>query len=170
MSHDLPFFIKAGKVVGIEYTLTTDDGEILDQSEPGEPMLYLHGAEAIVPGLERALEGRKKGDHLQVVVDPIDGYGELSGEDRQSIPRSTFPPDAELEEDQPVMAETPDGDTIVLYIVEVEEDQVWVSLDHPLAGVTLHFDVKVVSMRDATPEEQQHGHPHGEHGHEGHHH
>lgn len=168
MSHALPFVIAAGKVVGIEFTLKDAEGELLDRSEPGEPMLYLHGAEQIVPGLERSLEGRKKGEHFQVVVTPEDGYGELSGEEAQSIPRTSFPPEAELEVDQPIMAQTPDGDTVVLFVVEVEPEQVWVSLDHPLAGETLHYDVTVVSMRDATPEEQEHGHPHGAHGTEGH--
>ena len=168
MSHALPFVISAGKVVGIEFTLTNPEGELLDRSEPGNPMLYLHGEGQIVPGLERALEGRKKGERLQVVVKPDDGYGELSGEEPQAIPRDSFPAEAELEPDQPVMATTPDGDTIVLFIVDLDDDQVWVSLDHPLAGQTLHFDVHIVSMRDATPAEQEHGHPHGPDGH--HHH
>ncbi|MBL8900086.1 MAG: peptidylprolyl isomerase [Planctomycetes bacterium] len=170
MSHALPFVISAGKVVGIEFTLTNPEGELLDRSEPGAPLLYLHGMGQIVPGLEQALEGRKKGERLQIVVKPDEGYGELSGEEPQSIPRDSFPPEAELEPDQPVMATTPDGETIVLFIVDLDDDQVWVSLDHPLAGQTLHFDVHIISMRDATPEEQEHGHPHGPDGHAGHHH
>ncbi len=151
--------VAAKCVVSIKYTLTNPEGETIDASEPGDPLRYLHGAGNIVPGLERELEGKKVGDELEVVVKPEDGYGEASGPGPQAIPREAF----EGVEPQPGMsfvAEDDDGNQLQLWILDADDERVIVSPNHPLAGVTLHFAVKIEEIRDATEEEVSHGHVH----------
>jgi FKBP-type peptidyl-prolyl cis-trans isomerase SlyD len=160
--------ITEGKVALIHYTLTNDQGEVLDSSDGREPLAYLHGAGNIVPGLERELEGKTVGATFQVNVSPEDGYGQREGKP-QGVERSAFPKNVELEKGMMFQAQTPDGDVVPLWIDRVEAETVWVDPNHPLAGVTLHFDVEVVGVREATEEEVAHGHPHGPDGH-GHHH
>lgn len=157
-----------GAVVSIHYTLKNPEGDVIDSSEGGDPLMYLHGAENIVPGLERGLAGRNVGDNVAVEVLPIDGYGERLGPGPQRVPRDAFPPDAEPEEGMQVFAQGPNDETIPLWVVGVDDEAVTVDVDHPLAGVTLHFQVEITSVRAATAEELEHGHPHGPGGH--HHH
>lgn len=155
-----------GLVVLMEYTLKNGEGEVLDASE-GEPLAYLHGAENIVPGLEAALTGKAVGDELSVKVAAADGYGERVGGGAQPIERSSFPADAELFEGMSFAVETEQG-VMPLWVVEVQEEVVMVDANHPLAGVELNFDVKVVAIREATDDEKEHGHPHGPEGHDHH--
>ena len=162
--------ITAGKVVGLHYTLHDDAGTWLDGSAGSDPLYYLHGADNLVPGLESALEGHKIGDKLSVVVAPEDAYGQRQGPGPQAVPRDAFPDDAEIEEGMPFCVENEEGDEIELWVSRVEDNQVFVDVNHPLAGLTLHFEVEVMGIRDATLEEQMHGHPHGPDGHEGHDH
>ena len=157
--------VAAGMVVTLEYVLKNDAGEILDQSEPGHPLDYLHGAENIVPGLERKMTGTTVGQALEVKVAPGDGYGERMGNGPVEVSRSAFPDDAEVEVGDQFVAAAPDGEMTPLWIVEVRDDAVMVDPNHPLAGMTLHFSVKVLAIREATEEEQAHGHPHGPGGH-----
>jgi FKBP-type peptidyl-prolyl cis-trans isomerase SlyD len=160
--------ISAGKVVALHYTLRDDQGVLIDGSADEDPLYYLHGGENIVPGLESALEGHKIGDKLSVTVLPDDGYGPREGPGPQAVPREAFPDDAELEEGMPFSVENEDGEEIELWISRIEEAEVFVDVNHPLAGVTLCFDVEVMSIRDATIEEQMHGHVHepGSNGHD----
>lgn len=160
--------ITRGMVVSIDYTLTDDDGEQIDSSEGGEPLRYLHGEGQIVEGLERELEGKKVGDEFSVTVPPELGYGEESGEAPIRVPRSALPPFPEPEIGMDLYAESPDGDEQTFWIVDVADDHVLVSPDHPLAGLTLHFDVKVRDVRPATEEELRHGHVHGPNAHDHH--
>ncbi len=155
--------ITQGKVVFFHYTLTDADGEVIDSSEGMEPMPYLHGAENIVPGLERQMEGRTVGDRFTAVVPPEEGYGEPEGPGPQAIPRDAFPEDADLEEGMQFAAADEEGNEMPLWVVSIEDDVVIVDQNHPLAGVTLHFQVEIVDMRDATEVEIEHGHPHGTH-------
>jgi FKBP-type peptidyl-prolyl cis-trans isomerase SlyD len=157
--------IADGKVVSIHYTLKDGEGEILDSSEGHDPLLYLHGAGNIVPGLERGLLGRTVGEDLEVIVGPDEGYGDRDPAAIRQVPRDAFPDDVELEAGMQFMAEAPDGDVRPVWIAEVEGDVVTVDFNHPLAGTTLHFAVKVAEIRDATAEETEHGHPHGAGGH-----
>jgi FKBP-type peptidyl-prolyl cis-trans isomerase SlyD len=152
--------ISAGKVVALHYTLRDDAGVLIDGSAGSDPLYYLHGADNLVPGLERALTGHKIGDKLSVTVLPKDGYGLREGPGPQAVPRDAFPDDADLEEGMPFSVENDDGEEIELWVTSVGESEVMVDVNHPLAGVTLCFDVEVVSIRNATPEEQAHGHPH----------
>jgi FKBP-type peptidyl-prolyl cis-trans isomerase SlyD len=157
--------VSDGKVVTIKYVLTGPDGKILDESGP-EGMEYLHGASNIVPGLEKQLQGRAVGESLKAVVLPADGYGERRG-GTQNVPRTSFPDDFEIEVGMEFMAESPEGDPMPLWVVGLGPDTVEIDANHPLAGLTLAFDVEILGIRPATPDEIAHGHPHGP---EGHHH
>ena len=152
--------ISAGKVVAFHYTLTDDDGDVIDSSDGREPLDYLHGAGNIVPGLERQLVGKTTGDRLDAIVPPSEGYGERTGAP-QAVPRGALPPDLDPMPGMQLMAQGPDGQPFPLWIARVDDEQIWVDRNHPLAGVTLHFAVEIVSIRDASAEETAHGHPHG---------
>lgn len=157
--------IAAGKVVTLHYTLRDPAGNELDSSGSDEPIQYLHGVGMIVPGLEEGLAGKRQGEKAKVVVEPAEGYGERDPRGLQEVSRDTFPPDAPLEPGLEFEAEGPDGDPILATVVSIIGDTVTIDLNHPLAGVTLHFDVSITEVRDATPEELAHGHPHGPDGH-----
>jgi len=157
--------VSDGKVVSIHYKLTDDAGELIDSSEGSEPLEYLHGAGNIVSGLEEGLAGRASGDALDVRVAPDKGYGAHDPRGLQRIPRGAFPEDVDLEPGMQFGAEDPQGESTTVWIVKVESDQVVIDTNHPLAGKTLHFAVKIAGVRDATREEIAHGHPHGPHGH-----
>ena len=145
-------------VVGMRYTLKSDAGKVLDESGD-EIMPYLHGHENIVPGLEKQLEGRAIGDRVQAVVPPEEGYGLREGE-TQLVPRDAFPDDADLAIGMQFLAEGPDDEAVPLWVVGLTDTAVEVDRNHPLAGMTLTFDVEIVSIRAATEEELEHGHPH----------
>jgi len=157
--------ITVNKVVSLAYTLRDDDGEVIDQSEDGSPLLYLHGAQNIVPGLEEQLEGVAQGESVKATVSPEKGYGPRIGE-AQEVPRNLFPADAELAAGMQVVAHDDEGRQIPFFITGITEDTITVDPNHPLAGETLHFEVTVESLRDATEEEVTHGHPHGAGGHQ----
>jgi FKBP-type peptidyl-prolyl cis-trans isomerase SlyD len=160
--------IAQDKVVSLAYSLKDEEGEVLDQSDAQEPFVYLHGAEQIVPGLENALTGLKVGDKKQVTVQPDEGYGEFNPDLRLTVKKTQFPAEAELVEGLEFETTLQDGTPAIFTIVEIEGDQVTVDGNHPLAGEVLHFDVEVLSIRDATADELSHGHAHGADGH--HHH
>jgi FKBP-type peptidyl-prolyl cis-trans isomerase SlyD len=157
--------IGKNKVVKIHYTLTDDDGEVIDSSEGGEPLEYLHGAGGIIPGLEEALEGKSAGDHIKVHVEPEDGYGEQDDDLLHEVERSQFDGIDELELGMQFQVDTDDGPMLVT-VVEITDDTVTVDGNHELAGVALNFDVTVGEIRNATQEEIDHGHAHGEGCHE----
>ncbi|MCO4771595.1 MAG: peptidylprolyl isomerase [Deltaproteobacteria bacterium] len=159
----------AGKVVIINYTLTNDAGEVLDTSDGGEALPYLHGSGNIVEGLEEVLNGQPIGFSTEVSVAPEKGYGLRQEGDPQPVPRSAFPPDAPLQEGMQFLVETDDG-VAPVWIVGVEPEHVLLDGNHPLAGETLHFKAEIIGVRDATEDEKAHGHPHGLDGTGGHHH
>jgi len=158
--------IANGTVVGIEYSLHLGDGKVIDASEPSEPLTYLHGEGQIVPGLESALEGLSAGDKKQVTVSPKDGYGERDARGVQEVDRTAFPPDFDPKPGMELTAEGEDGEPVPFVIREVRDDKIVIDLNHPLAGRTLHFDITVREVREATAEEREHGHAHGPHGHD----
>jgi len=157
--------IAANKAVSIEYTLTNDAGEVIDSSAGGAPLVYLHGAGNIIPGLEKALEGKTTGDELNVAVEPEEAYGEYSAELVSTLSRSMFEGVDELEVGMQFHASAPDGQMQIVTIRDLDGDDVTVDGNHPLAGQRLTFQVKVVDIRDASQEEVAHGHVHGEGGH-----
>ncbi len=154
--------ISKNKVVTIDYTLKDDSGKIIDTSkgEGREALVYLHGASNLIPGLENALEGKGAGDELSVTIAPEDAYGARDQSKIFDIPKARFG-DQEIQVGARYNASGPEGDTVVLSVVEVKEDSVMVDANHPLAGMQLSFDVKVMDIRDATEEEISHGHAHG---------
>jgi len=159
--------IANNKVVSIHYKLTNDDGDILDSSEGQEPLAYLHGLGNIIPGLENALNGRAVGDKFSVTVAPADGYGERDNEMVQSVPKSAFQGVDQILPGMQFQAQSPEGMQLVT-VIDVDGDEVILDGNHPMAGITLTFDVEVTEIRDATAEELEHGHVHGPGGH--HHH
>jgi FKBP-type peptidyl-prolyl cis-trans isomerase SlyD len=162
--------IQDGKVVTLAYTLKNDKGEELDRADASDPFFYLHGADQVVPGLEEGLKGLKAGDKKQVSVSPELGYGTLDPDLKMSVKRTQFPADVNVQPGMRFQTETPDGSPVVFTVEKVEDDQVHIDGNHPLAGVTLFFDVEVLAVRDATEDEKSHGHAHDPDGGHGHHH
>jgi FKBP-type peptidyl-prolyl cis-trans isomerase SlyD len=153
------------RVAQFHYTLTNDQGEVLDSSSGGEPLTYLHGKGNIVPGLEKALTGKQAGDKLKVAVAPEEGYGLQMPELIQTVPRGAFQGVAEIEVGMRFQAQTDHG-TVLVRVTQVTPDSVTVDGNHELAGQTLHFDIEITSVRDASVEEVLHGHVHGPGGHQ----
>ena len=152
------------KVVLLEYTLTNETGEVMDTSEGGEPLAYIQGIGNLISGLEEELEGKSAGDELNVTVPPEKGYGVRDDTLVQVADRSVFQGVDELQVGMQFQAQSDDG-THMIWIVEINNDEVTIDGNHPLAGATLTFDLKVVEIRDATDEELDHGHVHGPGGH-----
>ncbi|NOQ75168.1 MAG: peptidylprolyl isomerase [Crocinitomix sp.] len=151
-------------VVTINYTLKNDTGEILDTSEGREPLVYLHGVNALIPGLENELAGKTTGTELKVVITPENAYGTRRDELVRVVAKEGFQGEEELEVGMRVQLDTEHGPAIAL-VTKVEEE-VTLDLNHPLADMTLHFDVEITEVRAATKEEIEHGHVHGEGGHQ----
>ena len=147
-------------VATLDYQLHLGDGKIVDGSTPDDPLVYLHGHEEIVPGLENALEGKVAGDKLQVVVTPEDGYGDYDPEGVEEVPRTDLPDDLPIAVGEIITGTDEEGDEVEFLIKEVKKDTVVVDFNHPMAGKTLHFDVTVREVRAATEEELEHGHAH----------
>lgn len=151
--------ISTNTVVSIDYVLTNAQGDVIDRSQTGEPLAYLHGAGNIIPGLEQALEGRAIGDSLQVQVAPAEAYGEHDHELVQVVPRDLFEESDRLEPGMRFEASGDQGKMLVT-VTEVSDNGVTIDGNHPLAGQTLLFDVTVAAVRAATDEEVAHGHVH----------
>jgi len=156
--------ISANKVVTLNYTLRDDNGEILDQSSDGQ-FAYLHGASNIIPGLEDALTGKSAGDNLNVKVSPEQGYGVRDENLSQVVGLDMFESPKDVQVGLQFQAQSGDGRQIVITVTKIEGDEVTIDGNHPLAGVTLNFDVTVVNVRDATEQELEHQHVHA-HGHD----
>lgn len=159
--------VQDGAVVGIYYTLKNEGGEVLDTNRKGgAPLAYLHGHGNIVPGLEKALLGAKQGQKVVAVVAPEEGYGTPREDLFQAVPRTAFPETMALSEGLVVHGQQPDGRRMQARIAKIEEETVTLDHNHPLAGMTLHFEVTVDGIREATEEEKTHGHAHGKGGHQ----
>jgi len=152
-------------VVTIDYTLKDDNGNVLDSSNDGQ-FTYLHGSNNIIPGLENALTGKSAGDEVEVTVSPTEGYGERNDSMVQAVPRDMFDSEQEIEVGMQFHAQSPEGDMVVVTVMDVDDDDITVDGNHPLAGMNLNFGVKVVDVREATAEEMDHGHVHGPGGHQ----
>ena len=156
----MTLLIGENAVVSMHYTLTDGNGDVVDSSEGADPLTYLHGAGNIIPGLETALVGKTEGDSVQVVVQPEEGYGEFMPDLVQVVDRSTFEGVESIEVGMGFEARAEDGSARRIVVREVDGDQVTVDGNHPLAGAELHFDVQIMTIRDATEEELAHGHAH----------
>ncbi len=148
-----PMIVQDDVCVGIDYTLRLESGEVLDSSEGRGPLEFIQGRGEIIPGLEQALYGMSLGDTKEVVVAPADAYGEFDSELLETLPRSVFPVDMELEVGMGLRMRTQEGRAVVVYVREANDESVTVDLNHPLAGKTLHFAVRIASLREASPEE-----------------
>ena len=155
--------VSSDRVVTLHYTLTGDDGAVIDKSA-NEPLSYLHGHGNIIPGLEQALEGTEAGFQSRVTIEPEQGYGERRDDMVIGVAREQFDPGMDLKPGLQVMANGPQGD-VVFTVVEVGDEEVTLDGNHPLAGQRLHFDVEITDVRAATDEELTHGHVHGAGGH-----
>ncbi len=155
--------IQNDSVVNFNYTLTNAAGDVLDKSQ-GEPLVYLHGAHNIVPGLENAMFGKQVGEKFKVTVEPEEAYGEYQAEMVQEVPRNMFQGVDDIQVGMQFQAQADEGVQVVT-VKEVTAEHVIVDANHPLAGQALTFDVEVVAIRAATAEELEHGHAHGVGGH-----
>jgi FKBP-type peptidyl-prolyl cis-trans isomerase SlyD len=154
-------------VVAFDYTLTDTAGKVLDTSTGGEPLSYLQGSGNIIPGLEKEMEGHEVGDSFKATIAPEQAYGVRREELVAPVGRHAFKGISEIKPGMQFQANTPEGPRVVT-VVSATDDEVTIDANHELAGKTLVFDVKVVSVRAATEEEKAHGHAHGPGGH--HHH
>jgi FKBP-type peptidyl-prolyl cis-trans isomerase SlyD len=152
--------ITKNKVAAIHYTLTDNEGAVIDSSEGKEPLNYLHGAGNLIMGMEEGLEGKSKGDKFSLKISPDKGYGEKDETLVQKVPKSAF---GGQEVKEGMSFRTNQGGVVT--VTSVESDSVTVDANHPLAGVELNFAVEVVEVRNATADELSHGHVHGPGGH-----
>lgn len=139
--------ISSGAIVSIHYTLTGDNGEVLDTSEGQDPLQYQQGSGNIIPGLEKALEGRSSGDNVQVTVEPEEAYGQRNEDMIQTVSRETFANVDKVEPGMQFRVETERGPMIV-QVTEVQDESVVLDFNHPLAGERLHFDVNVMDVNE----------------------
>jgi len=146
--------------VSIHYTLTNDDGEVLDSSIGDEALVFLQGSGNIIPGLEKAMVGKVTGDKFNVRIVPEEAYGELMEDMIQVLSRDMFEGIDNIEVGMQFHADVSSGPGVVT-VVSIEGDDITIDGNHPLAGVALNFDVEVIDVRLATEEEASHGHIHG---------
>lgn len=156
--------IEKDSVATIHYTLTNEEGEVLDTSQGGDPLKYLQGHGNLVPGLEKELEGKKPGDSFKTVVEPAEAYGEYDDNLIFTVEKSEFEDPDQLEIGTNFQAEI-GGDAKLCTVMDLGEDTVKFNANHPLSGMTLSFDISVQDVRSATEEELEHGHVHGDGGH-----
>ncbi len=152
--------IEGNCVVSIDFSLTNDEGTELDSSAENEPLVYLHGSNGLIPGLENALNGHVEGDTLKVTVQPEEAYGPVRPELIEKVPLKAFEGVGEVKPGMQFEAKSPEGMVQIISVQAVDGDTVTVNGNHPLAGQVLHFDVVVRSVRKATKEELEHGHAH----------
>lgn len=156
----MTLMIGKNSVVSIHYTLKNDEGEVMDTSEGSEPLTYLHGNNNLIPGLESELQGKITGSRLNAVIAPKEAYGEVNSDLIQTISMQMFQGVDNVEVGMTFVAQGEGGHQRQVRVVEVEGDDVTIDANHPMAGLTLHFDVEVMSVRDATAQEISHGHVH----------
>ncbi|MCS7205684.1 MAG: peptidylprolyl isomerase [Leptospiraceae bacterium] len=151
--------VRKNTVVTIDYVLKDDFGNILDSTQGRSPLKYLHGNGNLIPGIEKALEGKEKGDFIKVSIPPEDGYGYIDESLIQEVPKEIFEDPEDLEIGMQFSAQTEEG-TYILTVKEIREETVIVDGNHPLAGKNLNFEIRILNIREATLEEIAHRHAH----------
>lgn len=146
-------------VISMDYELSVD-GEVIDYSEPDDPIEFLQGYGNIIPGLEDAISGMEIGESKEVFVKAKDAYGEYDPEGFVEVPKSEFPEDIPMEAGVEILVNNDDGEEMAAVIEEISLNSITLNFNHPLAGKDLNFKVKIVSIREATAEELEHGHIH----------
>lgn len=157
--------VSKGCVVELAYKLKNEKGELLEERDSANPLLYLHGSNQLLTILEKSLEGQIQGFQTTLTVPPKQGYGDFDKTLITEVPLSVFPKELTLQPGMRFDTHGPKGEYIVVEVKEIKGDKVKIDGNHPLAGKTLVFDLKVMSVREATAEELEHGHAHGPHGH-----
>jgi len=155
-------------VVTANFRLFDGNGELVDSSEVGGPLTYLHGAEELLPGLEVALAGHAVGDNLAVELKPDEAFGQWDESLVDKAPRANFPGIEDIEPGMRFQTEMDDGAPMIVTVTDVDDEWVTVDGNHELAGKHLRFELEVTDVRKATDEEISHGHVHGPDGHQGH--
>jgi len=157
--------IDKNAVVSMDYTLTDDQGTLIDSSKGNEPLSYVHGMGNIIPGLENALGGKKVGDSFTIAIPPDEGYGERNEALLQTVSKELFDKADTPQLGMQFQSSTEGQRTQLFTVVGIEENDIKIDGNHPLAGMTLNFDVTVVNIREASEEELSHGHVHDGHTH-----
>ena len=152
--------VEPQKVVSIDYTLKDDSGNVLDSSQGSEPLSFIYGTGSIIPGLEKALEGKATGDEVSVTVEPEEGYGQYDDSLIIQVTKDKFQDPDNVQEGMQVQAQSQDGNVQILTVKSIDGEQVTLDANHPLAGQRLNFDVEVAEVREPTQEELDHGHIH----------
>jgi FKBP-type peptidyl-prolyl cis-trans isomerase SlyD len=137
--------IRNGSVVSFEYTLSDENGEVLQSNKGKEPVTYTHGQHEIIPGLEKGLAAMEVNEEKSIRVKPEEAYGQVDPQGFKEVPKSDIPT-TELDVGTPLNARGPQGEELLIHVSEVKDDTVVLDFNHPLAGKTLHFDVKVVDI------------------------
>jgi len=157
--------LEPNKVVTMNYVLKDEDGVVIDSTEEGKPFSFISGNEQILPKLEEVVNEMIIGSKKTVKLAAEDAYGEFDEEAVQTVNKSAFPEGADLQVGMSYFSTTPDGHQVRFTITKVMGDAITVDFNHPLAGRNLEFEVELLDVRDATPEELEHGHVHGPEGH-----
>jgi len=154
-----------GMVVTLDFALTLSDGQVVESTQGDMPLRFIMGQGQLLPGLEDAMRGMAVNEERDITLRPEDAYGEWDEEALEEIDRSELPEDIELEEGMPMEVTDTEGETYEASIYEVRDNSLVLDYNHPLAGETLNFHVKVIDVRPATSSELEHGHVHGGDGH-----
>ncbi len=157
--------LKSNQVVTMNFTLKDEDGNILDTTNGNEPFSFISGTNQILPKLEEKVGEMLIGSKKELILAPEDGYGVYQVEAVRTINRSEFPEGTELKTGIGFLAKAPNGSDVQFFIKDVNGDNIKVDFNHPLAGKTLHFNLELLNLRDATKEELDHGHVHSKGGH-----
>ena len=147
-------------VVSIHYTLKNDAGEVLDSSDGKEPLVYLHGANNLIPGLENELQGKTAGTKFNASIPPAEAYGEVNADFIQVLNKDMFKGVESIEPGMSFVAQGEAGQQQQVRVTDVSGDEITVDANHPMAGLQLHFEVEVVDVREGTEQELEHGHVH----------
>jgi len=153
------------QVVAFNYKVQNDKNEVIDESQPGQPLAFLAGQGQVLAKVEETLNSMLFNAKKSITLEPQDAYGLFSEEFIRPADRNSFPAEMELEEGMEFMANLEDGSTKPFVIKDITGDQITCDFNHPLAGFTLTFELELVEVRDASPEELEHGHVHGPGGH-----
>ncbi len=153
-------------VVSLHYTLKNNDGNVLDTSQGGDPLVYLHGVGNLIPGLEKEINGKEEGTEFQATVSPEEAYGQRNEEFIKTVSKNDFQGEEELQVGMQVQIQSQSGEKALAMVSDIKGENVDLDLNHPLAGETLHFDVKIEGVRQATAEEIEHKHAHDPNGHQ----
>jgi FKBP-type peptidyl-prolyl cis-trans isomerase SlyD len=138
--------VKDGATVSLEYTLSGEDGKVIESNKGKEPLRYVDGRSQIIPGLEKALEGMKPGTEKKVTVKPEDAYGPVDPNAYREVPKENVPADS-LKEGMALFAKNAEGEMFPVRVKEVKDKTVVIDMNHPLAGKTLVFDVKILDVQ-----------------------